>query len=107
MALVTLVVLANGQQPTANIHSPAGYYPCDTMRRVAVSSGTLLGDDVCADRIVLNTLDIRVPKVVPLLELFSSNGGTFQFQRRNSLVPAEELLGGRALGRGLRVSEWK
>ncbi len=45
--------------------------------------------------------------LVPREELFSSSGGTFQFQRRNFLVPAEELLGGRALGRGLRVSEWK
>ena len=28
--------------------------------------------------------------MVPLLELFSSNGGTFQFQRQNSLVPRQE-----------------
>ena len=45
--------------------------------------------------------------LVPTEELFSSNGGTFQFQRRNFLVPALELLGGRALGRGLRVSKWE
>ncbi len=49
---------------------------------------------VCFDRslsIVLAFCCIRVPKIVPLLELFSSKGGTFQFQRRNFLVPAEEL----------------
>ena len=33
--------------------------------------------------IVLIPLRIRVPKVIPLLELFGSNGGTFEFQRRN------------------------
>ncbi len=43
--------------------------------------------------IVLNPKDIRVPKIVPLLELFSSKGGTFEFQGRNFLVPAEELFG--------------
>ena len=37
----------------------------------------------------------------------SSPLGTFQFQDWNFSVPREELLGGRALGRGLPVSEWK
>ncbi len=49
---------------------------------------------VCFDRslsIVLAFCCIRVPKIVPLLELFSSKGGTFQFQRRNFLVPRREL----------------
>ena len=41
--------------------------------------------------VALISLYIRVPKVIPLLELFSSNGGTFQFQRRNFRVPTEEL----------------
>ena len=46
---------------------------------------------VILSRIMLAPYHIRVPKTVPLLELFSSSGGTFQFQRRNFLVPAEEL----------------
>ena len=59
-------------------------------------------------RIVLFVWWIRFPKIVPLLELFSSKGGTFQFQRRNSLVPAEELSdphGGakKSLGRDLLI----
>ena len=41
--------------------------------------------------IVLIPLYVRVPKTIPLLELFSSKGGTFRFQGRNFLVPAEEL----------------
>ena len=35
---------------------------------------------------------MRVPKRVPILELFSSNGGTFRFQRRNFSVPTEEIV---------------
>ena len=48
-------------------------------------------DEQEEDPIALISLRIRVPKVIPLLELFSSNGGTFQFQRRNFRVPTEEL----------------
>ena len=47
-------------------------------------------DEQEEDPIALISLRIRVPKVIPLLELFSSNGGTFQFQRRNFRVPTEE-----------------
>ena len=60
---------------------------------------------VILSRIMLAPYHIRVPKTVPLLELFSSKGGTFQFQRRNSLVPAEELFsskGGTIRGKGIR-----
>ena len=48
-------------------------------------------DEQEEDPIALISLRIRVSKVIPLLELFSSNGGTFQFQRRNFRVPTEEL----------------
>ena len=40
---------------------------------------------------MLNPKYIRVPKESPLLELFSSKGGTFEFQGRNFRVPREEL----------------
>ena len=43
------------------------------------------------DAIALISLHIRVPKVIPLLELFSSNGGTFEFQQRNFSIPTEEM----------------
>ena len=46
---------------------------------------------VHTSRIVLKSLYIRVPKIVPLLELFGSKGGTFRFQGRNFSVPVEEL----------------
>ena len=57
--------------------------------------------DAC---IVLFSNYMWVPKTVPLLELFSSKGGTVRFQRGNSLVPTEEFFssnGGtlRSLGR--------
>ena len=54
---------------------------------------------------MLNSLHIRVPKLVPLLELFSSKGGTLQFQGRNFLVPTGELFdskGGTIRGKGIR-----
>ena len=47
-------------------------------------------DEQEEDPIALISLRIRVPKVIPLLELFSSNGGTFQFQRRKWEIPPEE-----------------
>jgi len=50
-------------------------------------------------------LYIRVPKIVPLLELFSSKAGTFEFQGRNFLVPRQELSsssGGTISGKGIR-----
>ena len=59
---------------------------------------------VILSRIMLAPYHIRVPKTVPLLELFSSKGGTFQFQRRNSLVPAEELFSSK--GGTLRFQRW-
>ena len=40
---------------------------------------------------MLKSLYIRGPKIVPFLELFSSKGGTFEFQGRNFRVPREEL----------------
>ena len=40
--------------------------------------------------IVLIPLRIRVPKAIPLLELFSSNRGTFRFLRRKWKIPSEE-----------------
>ena len=40
--------------------------------------------------IVLISLYIRVPKIVPLLELFSSNVGTESFQRWKIEFPREE-----------------
>ena len=43
--------------------------PLDTIR-------ASLYNDVFTIRIMLNLLYIRVPKLVPLLELFSSKGGT-------------------------------
>ena len=43
--------------------------PLDTIR-------ASLYNDVFTIRIILNLLYIRVPKLVPLLELFSSKGGT-------------------------------
>ena len=60
---------------------------------------------VILSRIMLAPYHIRVPKTVPLLELFSSKGGTFQFQRRNSLVPVEELFSSK--GGTLRFQRWK
>ena len=47
-------------------------------------------DDLSTICIVLNLLCLRVPKLVPLLELFSSKGGTFRFLRRNWKFPALE-----------------
>ena len=47
-------------------------------------------DEQEEDPIALISLYIRVPKVIPLLELFSSNGETFQFQRRKWEIPPEE-----------------
>ena len=49
------------------------------------------GVDYRSIRIALNLCLIRVPKLVPLLELFSSKAGTFEFQGRNFRVPREEL----------------
>ncbi len=49
-------------------------------------------DEQEEDPIALISLRIQVPKVIPLLELFSSNGGTFQFQRRNFSIPTEEII---------------
>ena len=43
------------------------------------------------DTIALISSRIRVPKVIPLLELFRSNGGTFEFQGRNFSIPTEEM----------------
>ena len=48
-------------------------------------------DEQEEDPIALISLHIRVPKKVPLLELFSSKAGTFRFQRRNFRVPREEM----------------
>ena len=39
--------------------------------------------------IVLIQLSVRDPKTIPLLELFSSKGGTFRFLRGNSQIPTE------------------
>ena len=49
-----------------------------------------------ASLIPLNPYHLRVPKMNPRLELFSSKGGTFEFQGRNFLVPAEELSSSKA-----------
>ena len=48
-------------------------------------------DEQEEDPIALISLYIRIPKVIPLLEPFSSNGGTFEFQQRNFSIPTEEM----------------
>ena len=43
----------------------------------------------------------------PLVEKEVSTGGKFIFHGRKDIFPSEELSAERALGRGLKVSEWK
>ena len=57
--------------------------PLDTIR-------ASLYDDVFTIRIMLNLLYIRVPKVVPPLELFGSNVGKQNFLRWKRNFPREE-----------------
>ena len=47
--------------------------------------------------------DLRVPP----LGSFRPSLGILKFLRGDFLIPPLELLGGKALGRGLRVSKWK